>query len=168
MAREVVRIVGLEGVTKTLRELGPAAAKRGGPVGQAVRKAAKVIQAQEIENVRAIILEPNEGGLPSESTGLLEKNIVVTRGRLPAGVKGERFNVRVRRKPYPKERSGTKTVVTSQVARLLEGGTAKMRAHPFIRPAFDAKKQAALNVIVTELPKAIVRLQKKIAKANKV
>lgn len=168
MPREVVRIEGLEGVMKTLRELGPAARKNGGPVRKSLRKAAQVIQKQEVENLRAIILQPNADGLPTKSTGLLEKNVVITRGKPPPGQKGETVRIRVRSKRYPASRAGSKPVTTTQVARLLEGGTEKMHAHPFIRPAFDAKKQAALNVFVQELPKDIIALQKKIARANGV
>lgn len=166
MPRELIRIEGLDGVMKTLRELGPEARKNGGPVRKSLRKAAKIIQAREIENLRGIILEPNEGGLPSESTGLLEKNVVIARGKMAAGQKGERVVVRVRNKRYP-EKSG-KPVTTAQVARLLEGGTEKMQEHPWIRPAYDAKKQEAVQVFVTELPKDIVALQKKLARANGV
>jgi HK97 gp10 family phage protein len=168
MPIESVRIEGLGGVLKTLREIGPAARKAGGPIRKALRKAAKVLQEQEKANLRAIILEPNADGLPNESTGLLEKNIVVGQAKMPPGQKGEAVRVRVRNKRYPPERSGKKAVTTAQVARLLEGGSEKMKAHPFIRPAFDAKKQAALSVFVQELPKDIVALQKKLARANGV
>lgn len=164
MAVETVRIEGLEPVLKTLRELGPAAGQRGGPVRLALRKAAVLVQKQVIANLNAVILEPNEGDLPSKSTGLLAANIAITRSKPAPGTKGERMLVRVRRKAYPK--SGKKTVTTPQVARLLEYGTAKMRPHPFIRPAFDSTKQQALTTFATELPKALLALQKRIAKKN--
>lgn len=168
MAREVVRIEGLDAAVKTLRELGPEARKAGGPVRKSLRKAAKVLQQQVVDNVRAIILEPNADGLPSESTGQLEKNIVITRGKQPVSQKGETVRVRVRNKPYPRDRAGNKRVTTAQVSRLLEVGTEKMQPHPHWRPAFDAKKQEAVQVFVTELPKDIVALQKKLARANGV
>lgn len=169
MAVETVRIIGLEGVVKTLRELGPAASARGGPIRTALRKAAKVIQQQVIANVNAIVAEENVGGLPSKSTGLLAKNIVITRGKKPAGGNGETVRVRVRSKPYPKDRAGDKTVTTAQVSRLLEGGSERLvDPHPHWRPAFDAKKKAALDVFSTELPRDIEKLRKKLARQNGV
>jgi len=39
--------------------------------------------------------------------------------------------------------------------RWVEFGTSKMAAHPFMRPAFEAKKQAALEAIVTKLVERI-------------
>jgi HK97 gp10 family phage protein len=164
MVLEIKRVEGLSAVLKTLNELGPAASKGGGPVRAVLRKAAVLMQKEVKENLQRIILEPNEGGLPNRSTGLLADNIVITRSA-PRGFKGERMLVRVRRKAYP-ERISKKLAVTSQVARLLEGGTSRMRPHPFIRPAFDAKKNEALALFATELPRAVLRLQKKIARAN--
>lgn len=165
MARESVRIEGLEGVVKTLRAL-PAelVSKNGGPVRYALRKAAVVIQKQMQTNVRSIVLEPNEDGRPTESTGLLEKNIAVKRSA-PRGKKGEGMLVYVRRKMYPsigkwKPRS------TPQIARLLEYGTAKMRPHKFILPAFDAKKNEALRVFAEAINSRLAALVKKVAQAN--
>lgn len=169
MPTETVRLIGLEGVVKTLRELGPAASKRGGPVRNALRKAAKPIQQQVITNVNGIVAEANADGLPSKSTGLLAANIIITRGKQPPGQNGETVRVRVRSKPYPKERAGSKKVTTAQVSRLLEGGSERMQQpHPHWRPAFDAKKQEAVHVFQTELPKSIAALAKKLAKQNGV
>lgn len=167
MPTEAVRIIGLDGVVKTLRELGPAASKRGGPVRNALRKAAKPLQEQVVANINAIVAEPNVDGLPSKSTGLLAKNIVIARGKAPSGGNGETVRVRVRSKPYPPER-GVKRVTTAQVSRLLEGGSEKMRAHPHWRPAFEARKRDALAVFETELPKSIAALAKKLARQNGV
>lgn len=165
MAREVVRIEGLAGVMKTLRALPPElVSKNGGPVRYALRKAAVIIQKQMQTNLRGIVMEPNADGRPTESTGLLEKNIAVKRSA-PRGQKGERMLVYVRRKMYPaigdwKPRS------TPQVARLLEYGTEKMRPHKFILPAFDAKKNEALQVFAAALNSRLAALVKKVARAN--
>lgn len=166
MAVESFKVIGLEGVLKTLRELGPAAAKNGGPIRSALRKAAVVVQKQVVANLEQIIREDNEGEKPTESTGLLAKNIAITRSKPAPGQKGERFLVRVRNKAYAQK--GKKPRSTAQIARLLEGGSERMKAHPFFLPAFDATKQQAVNVIVSELPRAILSLQKRLAKKNGV
>lgn len=164
---ETVRLEGLKGVLDTLKSLPPElVSKRGGPVRAALRKAAVVIQKQEIENLQAIIAAPNKGSA-DESTGLLEKNIVVSRSRLKGGQNGERYLVRIRGRKY--EGRGKKPIVTQQVARLLEYGSERLQPpKPFIRPAFDAKKQEATDTFVTEVNKGIQRILKKLQRQNKV
>lgn len=161
--QQAVKIEGLDSVLKTLKELGPAAQKNGGPIRAALRKASLIMLDQVRANIRALVLEPNEGGLPSQSTGLLLSSVRASRKRPPNGQNGERLNIGIKKKAYP----GTKgDVSTPQVARLLEYGTAKMRPHPFLRPAFDSRKREVLDSFSRELPNAIVALQKKLARKN--
>ncbi|WJJ93443.1 HK97 gp10 family phage protein [Neopusillimonas aromaticivorans] len=89
-------VKGLNGALETLRAL-PAeiVSKRGGPVKLALAKAARVIRDQAKANVRAIVAEPNKDGRPTKSTGALEKSIIVTRGKMRGGVKGEKYLVRI-------------------------------------------------------------------------
>lgn len=163
---ETVRLEGLKGVLDTLKSLPPElVSKRGGPVRAALRKAAVVIQKQEIGNLQAIIAAPNKGSA-DESTGLLAKNIVVSRSRLKGGQNGERYLVRVRGRKY--EGRGKKPIVTQQVARLLEYGSERNTPKPFIRPAFEAKKQEATDTFVTEVNKGIQRILKKLQRQNRV
>jgi HK97 gp10 family phage protein len=165
MAREAIRIEGLEGVMKTLRALPKEmVSKNGGPVLFALRKGGKVLAEQMKANLRRIILEPNLDGKPSESTGLLEKNVAVKRGGKPKGQNGERVIVGFRRKSYPANRG--KNVSTPQVARLLEYGDEKKRAHPFIRPAFDAKKTEAVDTFTREIRARLDKFVKKVARQN--
>lgn len=167
MAVEPFRVEGLAGVLKTLREIGPAASQRGGPVRAVLRKAAVVLQLEVKAQLERVIREPNAGDFPEVSSGLLGQNIVVTRSKPRPGTKGERMLVRIRNKAYPQR--GKKPRSTAQIARLLEYGTEKMQPpHPFIRPAFDLKKQEAVDVFVRELPRAIVALQKRLARKNGV
>ena len=55
---------------------------------------------------------------------------------------------------------------TNDVLFMLEAGTERRRAMPWMRPAFEAKKGEALQVFATELPRAIDRAVKKLAKRN--
>jgi len=163
-----VRVEGLEEVVRTLRALPKElVGKRGGPVRMALRSGARVIMEDMKARLRQIIAEPNVGGR-NVSTGLLEKNIQINRGRLRAGTNGEAVIIRVRVKAYPKESTDEKTVTTAQVARLLEYGTAMREQMPFIRPAFDAQKQAALDTFVADMQKRLPKLVRKLAEQNGV
>jgi HK97 gp10 family phage protein len=165
MAREVVRIEGLEGVVRTLLDL-PAelVSKRGGPVRTALQKAAKRIQQDEQANLQRIIDTPNVDEEVAASSGLLKQNIVVKRGRLAGGEKGELYAVKVRNKPYPNAKG--KRVTTAQVARLLEGGTEKRPPMPFIRPAFETAKGYVLGYFTSELNRRLNTIVKKLYRAN--
>lgn len=170
MPIESFRVEGLKGVLDTLTQL-PAevVSKNGGPVRTALRKAAKVIQLQMQANVQAIVDAPNIGGAESPSTGLLKKNIVINRLRMPPGVKGERVAVRVRRKKYPPERmGGAKRKTTQGVGALLEQGTERRRAQPWARPAFETKKAEAVAIFERELPAGIDRIVRRLARQNGV
>lgn len=153
---------GLEGVLDALKRLPPEiVSKNGGPVKAALRKAAQVIQGEWKLNLQRIIDTPNIGG-QDESTGLYMQNIVVTRGRMPSGLKGERMVVRVRNKQYPGLKGKGST--TAANARRLEYGTERRRPYPHIRPAFDAKKGEALDTFVREVT---TRTNKVIAKLER-
>jgi HK97 gp10 family phage protein len=138
--------------------------KRGGPVRAALQKAAKRIQQDEQANLQQIIDTPNIGEEVAESTGLLKKNIVVKRGRLAGGEKGELYSVKVRRKAYPGTKG--KGITTPQVARLLEYGTEKRPPMPFIRPAFEAAKGYVFGYFTSELGKRLDGIVKKLHRSN--
>jgi len=50
----------------------------------------------------------------------------------------------------------------------VEFGTVKMPAHPFIRPAFDAVKDEALNEFKRHLTQGIFRAVRKVRRLNTV
>jgi hypothetical protein len=155
---------GLTGVLETLKSLPPeVVSRRGGPVKTALRKAAVVIFKQAQTNLRASTSNATADG-KQYSTGLLLKNLVVTRGKKPIGSSGERYLVRVRRKSY--QRKG-KAVTTLASANLLEYGSSQQPAEPWLRPAFGSKAQEAIKTAETELIKALDRVVKKLAQQNK-
>lgn len=180
MPVESFRIEGLKGVIDTLKSLPPElVSRRGGPIRTALRKAAKVIQDEAKLNVRNIVAEPNLGGVPTRSTGALEKSITIKRRRPRAGVNGEVFTVGISKvkgtygDTKKNRRSGKVGNQYDQLpptfyAWFLEFGTERMRAHPFMRPAFDAKKQEAVDTFVTETNKGIERVYKKLKRQNRV
>lgn len=164
MARETVRIQGLQGVLEQLKALPPEiVSKAGGPVKFALRAAANLLRDEAKRNVRRIIDTPNVGG-DDNSTGLLLLSIVSGRGKAPPGLKGERFSVRIRAgQRYPSNRG--KDLTAAQIGRQLEYGTEHREPMPWLRPAFDAKKHEALQVFSTEMRK---RTEAAIKKAERL
>lgn len=173
MARESIRVEGLDGVLKTLREL-PAevVSVRGGPIRTALRKAGTIIQRQAKANVQAIVDAPNKDGR-FVSTGLARKSIIVKRSRPLQGAKGEAVIVTVKRNKYPGrrlKRKGRKEadLQANDVLFMLEAGTERRAAMPWMRPAYEAKRTEALGVFVREIPVAIDKALKKLARRNGV
>lgn len=159
---------GLDGLLDTLRSLPPElVSKRGGPVKLALAKGARLIRDQAIINLRSAI---ERGG--HVSTGLLEKNVVVTRGKPLYGGKGERYLVRVRRKAYDmqklsKRQAAGKRVTTHKTASLLEYGSSHQPATPWLRPAVRQKGEQAIHVITTDLAQRIDKTVQKLAAKNR-
>ena len=162
MARETVRIEGLDTLLNRLRRLGPEAAKRGGPVRRAVRKGAVIIANEAKANVRQIVATPNVSG-QDESSGTLEKSIRPVRGKPNRnGLKGETFYVMIpKRARYPISTRTPTGMPVAMVGRMLEYGTAKRRPHPWMGPAFHSKKGEAVKVMTDDLLKGIDALEKK-------
>lgn len=163
--RVEILLTGLSGVLATLQSL-PAevVSKRGGPVKAALRKGALVILKAEKANLRAVIAA-DAALARQESTGLLMSSIIASRGKAPTEGKGERYLVRIKRKTYPKRRG--KTVTTLKSAQILEYGSAHQVAKPWIRPAFLANAQKAINTVEVELVSQIDKVVAKLAAQNR-
>jgi HK97 gp10 family phage protein len=149
---------GLDDVLRKLKALPPAiVSKRGGPVKSALRKGAKVIGDAAQENIRAIVQKPEESGYVSTDT--LAKSVAVSRDPRPqkSGA-NERYRVHLRKRQYP---DGTKTIATG---RYLEFGTEQRPPTPWLLPAFMAKRQQALDTVVSELTKGIERIVRKLSR----
>lgn len=147
-----LRLRGLDGVLDTLKKLPPEiVAKRGGPVLQSLRKGARVILKEARAN-----LDRATANHPTFSTGLGRKSLGIARSRMPGGVRGEAVRIRVRRLLYPgnKKRRGRK-MATGDALWMLEYGTAKQPAEPWLRPAFDAKAEEAIATTVDDLKRRV-------------
>lgn len=164
---KALELEGLGPVLDMLRALPPEiVSKRGGPVRAALRKGAVVIfKAAQANLQQAVATSGDEGA--RVTTGLLLKNLVVTRGKPPAAGNGERYLVRVRRKSYGRTDGGSgKPVTTLKSAQLLEYGSSQQPAEPWLRPAFAAKAEQAITTIEVELLRAIGRAARKAAKTR--
>lgn len=160
-----MNLQGADGVLKTLKALPPeVVAKRGGPVKLSLAKGARFIRDKAKVRLRAAI---EQGG--SNSTGLLEANVISSRGKAPIGSKGERYLVRVRRKVYPNrnpERDG-KVPSVRKSAQLMEYGSKHQPATPYLRPTVQQDGQQAINIITDDLVKRTDKVVKKLAQQNK-
>ena len=164
----VTKMEGLEGVLATLKSLSSElVSKGGGPVRFAVRKAANIIRD---EAKAQMIARGNTHGATSKNyaTGFTAKHIISKRTKLTR-IKGERFVVTVRTAPHPNgNKIGKgKAIRTNDIAFIMENGSAKQPAEPWLRPAFDEKKAEAASVMERELKAAIDRIVRKLARQNK-
>ena len=160
---------GLDDVLAKLKSLPPEiVSKRGGPVRKALRKGANVIRNEWQQNIRAIVAQPNEGDITYESTGLLEKNVVVSLDSKPWRLKAnERMVVRVRNKRYPLRSPGQKQAAsTAQVARLLEWGSEDIAPRHWASKGFMSARQKALNTVVSELNSEIAKVIRKLERQS--
>lgn len=181
-----VKMSGLDGVLDTLRKLPPeVVSKRGGPVRRAVAKAAAIIRNQARLNFDVVASTPGKTG-SNYATGFTRKHIITKRKRLLGGQNGERYIVAVRyiehpsgrnlensrawvkrknsKKVRPARMTKVRTLRANDVAYMLEYGTSKQPAEPWLRPAFEAKKDEAMQIMQTNLAADIDRIIKKLAK----
>lgn len=160
MANDGMRVeVKISGIDDTLRALKSLpteiVSKRGGPVKLALAKGARFLRDEAKRNLEAAIALNGD-----ESSGLLLKSVIASRGKQAFGTKGERYLVRVKRKTYP-DRDG-KAVTTLQTANLLEYGSSNQPATPWLRPAVLSKGQQTINVVVTDLNRRIDLITRKL------
>jgi HK97 gp10 family phage protein len=157
-----LQLTGADDILAKLKSL-PAemVSKRGGPVLAGLRKGARLIRNQAAENLQAQMSG-------DESTGLLLKSLIVTRGKAPFGTKGERVLVRVKRRVYPGTGKGTgvRAVTTIAVAHLFEYGSKHQPPRSFIVSAFKARASEAISTAVKEVSRGIDRITKRMAKSG--
>jgi hypothetical protein len=161
---KTVEISGLKGVLDTLTSLPQEVVfKRGSPVKLALKRGAQVIRDEEKARLRAL---QNEMGR-NDVTGLIEKNLIDTRGKPPTEFKGERYVVRIKKKLYVGRKGPA--VSTVKAAQIFEYGAENnsQPARPFIRTAFQAKAEEAINVIAENLIARVNRMVKDMANMNK-
>lgn len=158
-----MKLTGAEGVLELLQKL-PAevVSKRGGPVKLALAKGARLLRDEVKQNLRASIARTGD---PDGTTGLLEQNIIASRGKEPASGRGECYLVRVKRKSYP-DRQG-RPVTTLKTAHIKEYGSVKQEADPFIRPAVISKGAQVIRVVTDDLNRRLDLAVKKLAKSGR-
>ena len=148
-----VKVEGLRELGERMRELAQEVNQR--ISNRAVSKAGQFIR--DLAKVRAPVLPYDqmlEGVLvPS---GNLRDNIVVKKVSKGQTNLTSEYIVTVRGK--------RKDAYAARYGRLVEYGTTYAAPHPFLRPAFDAGKNTAVEIIRDELDKGLERAAKKAAK----
>ncbi len=152
------KVTGLDNVLDMLQKLPPeVASKRGGPVKLSLAKGARFLRDKIKPRLKAAIAI---GG--SHSTGLLEANVIASRGKQLYGGKGERYLIRVKGKTYPGRKG--KPVTTRKTMALLEYGSAKQAATPVLRPSVQIHGEETINVVSNDLVKRVEKLAVKLGK----
>ena len=155
-----MQISGLTGVLKTLQSLPPEiVSKRGGPVKLALGKGARFLKDKAKANLLVQIAKNGD-----ESTGLLEKSVISSRGKAPNDRKGERYLVRVKNKSYNKQ--GGEKVTTLKTANLMEYGSEHQAATPWLRSAFQSNARETINLVVDDLKIRIAKVVDMLSKKN--
>lgn len=154
----VVSIRGADRINALLRDLPKLVTqgKTGGVVAKSLRKGARVIVNQEKITLQQAI---DVGQV--YSTGELVKKITVKRKKYMG--KGERMMITLRKGVYKSRAGGVarseKATLSYYAAGLmLEHGSSKQPATPWVRPAFLAKSQEAFDVINDHLLSSLEKL----------
>lgn len=160
MAETSVKLTGIDGVISLLESL-PAelVSKNGGPVYRSLRAGARVLAKEAALNVARAT--GNLTADESESTGLLQRSIIVKRGKAPSEGNGERAIVTTKLKTYTRK---GKPVTTRKTGSLLEYGSEKQTAEPWIRPAMSKAPEAIQTTtreLVAGLDRIVARLARK-------
>ena len=164
----VTKMDGLEGVLATLQSLPPElVSKGGGPVRTAVRKAANIIRDEARSQMTARGNSPGKTA-QNYATGFTSKHIISRRTNLKFYKSGERFVVTVKTAIHPNgNKINGKPLRTNDAAFILENGSAKQPAEPWLRPAYNLKRQQATQSMEVELKAAIDRIIRKLERQNK-
>lgn len=166
MAVETVTVRGLSETLAALDDIRQqisatgAKVKRSNPLAAALRQGANVILQQARANVDAIVAIPNVGGRDL-STGTLRKAIKVGRPsrRHWRNQHAELARVYIDHKVrYPVSRAGKKYNRASDIGWMLEFGTEKRAPMPIMRPAFENRKQQAVETFRAEFEKRVLQL----------
>lgn len=154
MPKDDIQVHGLDEIVKNMRALPVAMRKK--PARSALGKAAKVIREQAKTN--ALQVDDPETGR------VIADNIVQRfRGKYHRRTGDLMISVGVgtEKGPIPKGNPDTGPKGNTPHWHLLELGTEKMPAQPFLRPAAESAGGRALNVFADALSKALDRLVKK-------
>lgn len=163
-----VQMTGLDGVLDTLKRLPPeVVSKRGGPVRRALARGAKLIRDNARAALQRSIDAAGATGI-TETTGFTASNVIMKRSSRLDRINGERYVVTVRPKKHPSGHQYRKrTIQTNDIAFIMEQGSSKQPALPWLRPTFAAHAAEAIRTIETTLAADVERLVKKLAAQNR-
>lgn len=147
---DLMKLSGFKEMGDAMRELGPRVAKN--TLRRAVSSGAAVIRNEA--KSRAPV-----------ATGEMQRDIMVKRERDTKGQMSATYSVFVRSGRKSRLSGKTRDVQKDSFYwRFVEFGTSKMPARPFIRPAFEAKKDVAVSTIGEALAAGIQKAAAEVAK----
>ncbi len=162
----MAKIEGLKETADRLRALPPRlGSKGGGPLRYGLMQGAKVI----LEEAKRLV---------PRDTGALRDNLITKRHRNPRAVGAtERYDIGMKggtrrlANTARNRRSGragqkVRTAGATWYGRLVELGTAKMRAQPFLRPALDGKGGAAVDEFRRAFLRSVEAAERKLARGG--
>lgn len=147
-------------IRRMLESLPANIARKRGPVRKALGKGARLLRDQARANLKISVRTPGKTG-ENHSTGFTERHIIAKRRRSPRDpAKGERFIVSVRYIEHPNQHKRRKDRPwrANDSAFLLEYGSSKQPAEPWLRPAFESRKYEAIDVAVSTFRTELDRL----------
>lgn len=145
-----VEMIGLKELQLQLLELPRKIALKA--LTNAVRAEALVIKKEAIRLAPTYTGEVSEGHPPP---GTLKKSIIARRWRKGSNAFRTTFIVNGIGNKNSGSGANRKRIDLAYYWHMVERGTAKMTPRPFLRPAFDAKKEEALKVFQDRLGKEI-------------
>jgi HK97 gp10 family phage protein len=149
MANDMMNLTGFKELAAALRELGPRVAKNS--LRRAVSAGSTVIK----DDARA---------RAPKDTGEMAKDILVKRERDTKGEMSAKYSVFVLTgKKSRLKGKGRNVSRDSFYWRFVEFGTSKMAAQPFMRPAFESRKEEAVKVIGEKLDEGIQKAARELA-----
>lgn len=160
MMANTVTITGLKELSDALKELPNRIARNA--LRQSVYAGAKVIR-DEAKTKAPVYTGPVSAGHPPPGT--LKRSIIMKQIPEKSSLVQQTFYVAVRHgKKY--QRQGKKGTLSQDAFywRFIEFGTVKMPARPFMRPAFESKKQLAVDAIKARLATRIEEEANKLAR----
>lgn len=144
-----MNLSGFKELAAALRELGPRVAKN------SLRRAV---------SAGATVVKNDARARAPKDTGEMAKDILVKRERDTKGEMSAKYSVFVLTgKKSRLKGKGRNVARDSWYWRLVEFGTSKMAAQPFMRPAYDGKKEEAVKVIGEKLDEGIQKAARELA-----
>ncbi|MDB5992402.1 MAG: hypothetical protein JWQ10_3805 [Herbaspirillum sp.] len=145
---DLENVQGLRELQEAMKQLPANIAKN--VLRGAVNAGATVIRKEAAARAPVYTGEVSEGHPPP---GTLKRSLYQKQIREKSSAVLQTFFVGVRQGKSAKK--SKKGLIDAWYVRFVEFGTAKMSARPFMRPAFEAKKQAAVQAIKDYLEKRI-------------
>jgi len=145
-----VKLTGFKELADALRELGPRVARN------ALRSS--------VSAGAAVIRNDARNRAPVD-TGEMKKDIQIKRERDAQGEMSAKYSVFVRSGKKSRLSGKSRDVQKDSFYwRFVEFGTSKMAAQPFLRPAFEAKKEDAIKAIGEKLDERIQKIAQELVR----